>query len=1432
MKKSKNIWKNIGIAALSTSYIATQVTALTTSTLGQIVKAEKVNQGYTVGDKSKNIRTTRQAIELSENKSKSDKNVKKASQPVGIDDIYTKSRDYGILYHDVDLNFNNKNTNIPTYDNQIVIEFNSKDVIKKNAAGSSVYAGTGALANNIIKLSRVDSITGEEVDIDLSQSDIYGHKCIQFMDDTDPNANRKDKIIINSMSGIYLTNFHINSTYKLSIGNITDLSGNVLSNPQELNFTTGPSPYLSINKSDSDIMNIGSSINAGSLITDIKTDGSYGGFVVDAGGSDPGDGLINISQDTVKIYEYGSNVPIDKDDYTVSESFDNKKILIKPVSNKLEKNKIYSVVISGVTDIEGNPMLNRDSENINEYKFYFQTQEETRPSIAGIHVGRMYNKNDIDYSFDELNNEQKNVSYYYNCLVIEFNDKDVIKKNAAGSSVYTGMGVLPNDLIKLSRIDNNTGKETYVDLTQSDIYGEKGIQFIDDTDPMGNGKDKIVISSMSSFNLVDFAMNSTYKLSIGNITDASGNILSNPQEISFTTGPSPILGINKESSKVNNVGSSINVGSLITDIKTDGSYSGFVVNTGISDQNDGLKNVSQDTVKVYEEGSNTPLGNDCYNVTESWDRKNIIIKPAKDKLKNNTIYSVVINGVTDIEGNPILNRDSNVEKQYRFYFKTIDQVQPSVDSVSLGYTFGPLSNRYFEGAIQIKNGDKGVIGYNCYNNIIIQLNHNDVVKKNALGSSVYAGLGTIPNNLIKLSKIDNRTGKEVQIDLNQKDIFGGNAVQVVDDTERFGNGSDKIVLNLMSSFNLVYFMENTTYKLSIGQITDEAGNTISNPQEITFTNGPSPCLQINKDSSHVNNTGSSISSGLITDIKTDGSYNGFVVDSGSSDSNDGLKNVSSSTVKLYENDGNKPVSADSYTVSTSWNKKKIIIKPVANKLQNNKIYSVVINGVTDIEGNPILNTDNGVNNQYKFYFATEDTIGPTVNQVYCGYDYNNGQDLYGETKINDGDKNVNNNANSLIIEFKDKDVVKKNSSGSSVYAGVGNLPNNLIKLTRIDNETGEEENIDLTKNDLVYHNKLIEVIDDTDINGNGKDKIIVHPTTASGIIGFMPNSVYKLSIGSITDNSGNLMTNSQTINFTTGPAPMLQLDRSASELQNTGSSINVGSLITDIKTDGSYNGFVINVGSNYYTGGLTNVSQDTVKIYDYESGTEVSKDAYTVDESWDDEDIIIKPKANGLEKNKIYYAVINGVTDIAGNPILNTDSDVQNQYRFYFKTEIGENNFKANKSGDQLSKKGDVKESKSIIQNDAPMLKINKEESKIITTSSAINMENLIPDIDTDGSYSGFIVEAEKAVKEFRNVSKSSVKVYEGDNNKALDESSYTVDLSQDKKKIVIKPSANKLNKDTTYYVLIKGITDENGNLISNTDEGNKNQYKFYFKTK
>ncbi|MCR3760152.1 hypothetical protein KYB31_14330 [Clostridium felsineum] len=37
-------------------------------------------------------------------------------------------------------------------------------------------------------------------------------------------------------------------------------------------------------------MHIGASINAGSLITDIKTDGSYGGFVVDAGGSDSGDG--------------------------------------------------------------------------------------------------------------------------------------------------------------------------------------------------------------------------------------------------------------------------------------------------------------------------------------------------------------------------------------------------------------------------------------------------------------------------------------------------------------------------------------------------------------------------------------------------------------------------------------------------------------------------------------------------------------------------------------------------------------------------------------------------------------------------------------------------------------------------------------------------------------------------------------------------------------------------------------------------------------------------------------------------------------------------------------------------------------------------------------------------------------------------------------
>ncbi|URZ17439.1 Ig-like domain-containing protein [Clostridium felsineum] len=679
MKKSKTIWKNIGIVALSTSYIATQVTALTTSTLGQIVKAEKVNQGYTVGDKSKNIRTTRQAIELSGNKSKSDKNVKKTSQPVVIDNIYTTSRNYGNLYSDADLNFNNKNTNIPTYDNQIVIEFNSKDVIKKNAVGSSVYAGMGALANNIIKLSRVDSITGEKVDIDLSQSDFYGHKCIQFIDDTDLGGNGKDKIVINSMSGIYLTNFHINSTYKLSIGNITDVSGSVLSNPQELNFTTGPAPYLSINENDSGIMNIGSSINAGSLITDIKTDGSYGGFVVDAGGSDPGDGLINVSQDTVKIYEYGSNVPIDKDDYTVSESFDNKKIIIKPVANKLEKNKIYSVVINGVTDIEGNPILNRDSKNINEYKFYFQTQNETKLSVAGIHLGYTWSKDDMSYFTDKLNNGEKNADNFTNCLVIEFNSKDVVKKNATGSSVYAGGGILANNIIKLSRVDPNTGVETYVDLTQGNVNGEKGIQFIDDTDQMGDGKDKIVINCMSSFCLVRFAMNSTYNLSIGNITDASGNILSNPQELSFTTGPAPRLGVNKQASNVDSTGSSINVGSLITDIKTDGSYSGFVVDAGSSDENDGLKNVSSSTVKLYENDGNKPVSADSYTVSTSWNKKKIIIKPVANRLQNNKIYSVVINGVTDIEGNPILNTDNGVNNQYKFYFATEDTIGPTVN---------------------------------------------------------------------------------------------------------------------------------------------------------------------------------------------------------------------------------------------------------------------------------------------------------------------------------------------------------------------------------------------------------------------------------------------------------------------------------------------------------------------------------------------------------------------------------------------------------------------------------------------------------------------------------------------------------------------------------------------------------------------------------
>ncbi|PJI07550.1 MULTISPECIES: hypothetical protein [Clostridium] len=1177
-----------------------------------------------------------------------------------INKFYTFDNFQGSYINDQN-ELNNNEKNVHQNDNGIIIEFNDKDVIKKNAAGSSVYAGIGTLPNNLVKLTRIDKDTGREVTIDLLQQDRYGDKGVQLIDDSDSIGNGKDKIIVHSMSGFNLVNFMPNSVYKLSVGNITDASGNVVSNPQEVNFTTGPAPTLTINKDDSGITNTGSSIDARALITDIRTDGSYSGFVVDAGNSDEEDILKNVSQDTVKVYEYGSNTPLSQDDYTVNLSSDKKKVTVKPAANKLEKNKIYSVVINGVTDSVGNPINNTDNGTNNQYRFYFETADTVAPSISEIHEG--WGGNGHLYGEDGvIKDGDKNVRIDDNNLVIEFNDKDVIKKNAAGSSIYAGIGTLPNDLVKLTRIDNKTGKEVTIDLSQQDRYGNRGIELIDDSDPKGNGKDKIIVNSMSGFNLVNFMGNSVYKLSVGNLTDASGNVVSNPQEINFTTGPAPTLTINKDDSGVTNTGSSINAAQLITDIRTDGSYSGFVVDAGYSDEDDILKNVSQDTVKVYEYGSNTPLSQDDYTVNLSSDKKKVTVKPAANKLEKDKIYSVVINGVTDSAGNPITNTDNGTNNQYRFYFQTGDTAAPSINKF---YTFDNFQGSYINDQNELNNNEKNV--HQNDNGIIIEFNDKDVIKKNAAGSSVYAGIGTLPNNLVKLTRIDKDTGREVTIDLLQQDRYGNKGVQLIDDSDSIGNGKDKIIVHSMSGFNLVNFMPNSVYKLSVGNITDASGNVVSNPQEVNFTTGPAPTLTINKDDSGVTNSGSSINAGqLITDIRTDGSYSGFVVDAGYSDKSDGLKNVSQDTVKIYEYGSNTPLPQSAYSVSESWNENKIIIKPTANSFQKGMIYSVVVNGVTDEEGNPIQNQDNGVNSQYRFYFQTEDTLAPSISKFYTASDYY--RNLYSLTQVKDGDKNVSYNDNSIVIEFNDKDVIKKNAAGSSVYAGIGNLANDLVKLTRIDKDTGREVTIDLSQQDR-YGNKGIEFIDDSDPNGNGKDKIIVNSMSGFNLANFMSNSVYKLSVGNVTDASGNIVSNPQTVNFTTGPAPKLTINKSDSGVNNTGSSIDAGALITDIKTDGSYGGFIVDAGYSDEEDGLSNVSQDTVKIYEYGSSTPISESAYSVSEPWNKKNIIIKPNANVLQKGKIYTVVIKGVTDVEGNPILNVDQNINNQYRFYFKTE-------------------------------------------------------------------------------------------------------------------------------------------------------------------
>ncbi|WPC40531.1 Ig-like domain-containing protein [Clostridium sp. JS66] len=758
--------------------------------------------------------------------------------------------------------------------------------------------------------------------------------------------------------------------------------------------------------------------------------------------------------------------------------------------------------------------------------------------------------------------------------------------------------------------------------------------------------------------------NSTYKLSIGNITDASGNVITNPQDISFTTGPAPVINFNREESGVGNTGSSINAGSLITDIKVDGNYNGFVVDAGYSDQNDKLANANSNTVKIYENASTTPVGSDKYIVGLSEDGKKITIKP--NALQKNKIYSVVINGVTDAEGNPIENHDGNVSNQYRFYFQTGDEVAPSIGKIGTASVW--MSNIYnYE---EIKNGDKNVSNsWNGSNSIVIEFNDTDVIKKNALGSSVYAGNGILENNLIKLTKVDGITGEQKTVNIGGFDRYTNRGIQFIDDSDSYGNGKDKIVITPMSSMDIAGLMQNSMYKLSIGDITDASGNVIMNPQDISFTTGPAPVINLNREESGVGNTGSSINAGsLITDIKVDGNYNGFVVDAGYSDENDKLANVNTSTVKIYENSSNTPIGSSEYNVSLSGDGKKITIKPNANALQKNKIYSVVINGVTDAEGNPIGNHDGNVNNQYRFYFQTGDEVAPSIERVYTSSD---DYGMYNQKDLHDGDKgvNINKHSGSIVVEFNDNDVIKKDGYGSSIYAGNGNLINNLIKLTETDSVTGKQILLDLNGLNKKGHS-VVTLEDNTDYYSNGKDKIIINNSSSLNMVGFEDNCNYTLTIGNITDASGNAITNPQNISFTTGLSPVLKLDTIRSKVNNTGSGLDSASLITNIKVDGSYSGFVLGE-INDPDDKLANVTTKTVKIYENGSSVPIGEDSYTVSVAANGRSMSIIPNENKLQKGKIYSVIVNGVTDTVGNPIINKDNagNEDNQYRFYFKTE-------------------------------------------------------------------------------------------------------------------------------------------------------------------
>ncbi|WPC40534.1 Ig-like domain-containing protein [Clostridium sp. JS66] len=779
-------------------------------------------------------------------------------------------------------------------------------------------------------------------------------------------------------------------------------------------------------------------------------------------------------------------------------------------SSDLNKNKIKTEKKVSTTNADKQQSTYYDATVSTSSSANVKASKITASNEAGSvvpSIKKIYTVPYGDYSqgAQDLNNGQMSVNVKdVEKIIIEFNDNDIIKKDNKGSSVYAGIGNLPNDLIKLEKLDGINKIETELNLSGVNNYGNNIIKLVDNTESGEN--DEIIINTTSSMNMEGLVQNSAYKLLIGNITDEAGNKITNPQTLNFSTGPAPVLQLNREESNVENSGSSINSGSLITDVKVDGSYNGFVLDTGYSDKEDMLTNVNVDTIKVYENGSSTPLSSDAYSVVLSPDGKKIIIKPNANGLQKNKTYAVVVNGVKDIEGNPIGNIDGSIKNQYRFYFQTGDGTVLSVGKVYMTYDeFGMYKNKERD----LKDGATGVFAdqNSYYHNIVIEFNDNDIIKKNSLGSSVYAGNGILINDLVKLVKVDNLNGNETQVDLSGKNRYGYEQVRVLDNTDLNSEGKDKIIISANSSINMPGIIENSKYKLIIGDITSASGNIISNPQSIGFVTGPSPMLGLNKVESSVNNIGSSLNAGsLITDIKIDGSYSGFIVESvwsylnGYVDLDDKLTNVNANTVKIYENGSSTPIENDKYEVSLSTDGKKITIKPNANGLEKNKTYEVVVNGVTDIEGNPIGNIDGSTKNQYKFYFQTGDGSEPSVAEFHTGYMFkgNHGEVLFGsQSIIHDGSKDVASgifqNQNSIVVLFNHKDIIKKNSLGSSVYAGKGVLANDLIKLTRTDNITQREQAVDISQTD-VYGNRVIQFKDDTEKFGDVVDEIVITVT--------------------------------------------------------------------------------------------------------------------------------------------------------------------------------------------------------------------------------------------------------------------------------------------------------------------------------------------------